>query len=202
MDDSPEHQLSEAPAKVEPKRSPLRLSLVEREEISRGLASGESLRSIARRLDRAPSTISREVSGNDGPGRYRACRADKAAVRRTRRPKPAKLAQLRTAPGGGGGQARAALVTPADLGLAGGSVPRRAGDAGVPRDDLPVVVRAGPWGAAQRTHPLPATGPRHPSARWATRSSTARAVSAAWSTSANAPPRPTIGPFRATGKAT
>jgi IS30 family transposase len=81
------------PPKVEPKRSPLRLSLVEREEISRGLASGESLRSIARRLDRAPSTISREVSGNDGPRRYRACRADKAAVRCTRRPKPAKLAQ-------------------------------------------------------------------------------------------------------------
>ena len=81
------------PPKVESKRSPLRLSLVEREEISRGLASGESLRSIARRLNRAPSTISREVSGNDGPRRYRACRADKAAVRRTRRPKPAKLAQ-------------------------------------------------------------------------------------------------------------
>jgi IS30 family transposase len=81
------------PPKMEPPRSPLRLSLVEREEISRGLASGESLRSIARRLERAPSTISREVSGNDGPGRYRACRADKAAVRRTRRPKPSKLAQ-------------------------------------------------------------------------------------------------------------
>jgi len=81
------------PPKVEPKRSPLRLSLVEREEISRGLASGESLRSIACRLGRAPSTISREVSGNDGAGRYRACQADKAAVRRTRRPKPSKLAQ-------------------------------------------------------------------------------------------------------------
>jgi len=79
--------------KPEPVRSPLRLSLVEREEISRGLAAGESLRSIARRLGRAPSTVSREVNGNHGPGRYRACMADKAALRRMRRPKPAKLAE-------------------------------------------------------------------------------------------------------------
>ena len=79
--------------KPEPVRSPLRLSLVEREEISRGLAAGESLRSIARRLGRAPSTISREVNGNHGPGRYRACTADKAALRRMRRPKAAKLAE-------------------------------------------------------------------------------------------------------------
>jgi IS30 family transposase len=71
----------------------LRLSLVEREEISRGLAGGESLRSIAGRLSRAPSTISREVSVNGGIGSYRACRADTAALRRARRPKPAKLAQ-------------------------------------------------------------------------------------------------------------
>ena len=46
--------------------------LYEREEISRGLASGESLRGIARRLGRAPSTISREVKANHGVGRYRA----------------------------------------------------------------------------------------------------------------------------------
>jgi IS30 family transposase len=80
------------PPALEPVRSPLRLSLTEREEISRGLAGGESLRSIARRLTRSPSTISREVAANGGRGRYRACRADKAAVRRMRRPKPSKLA--------------------------------------------------------------------------------------------------------------
>ncbi len=56
-----------------PKRSPLRLSLAEREEISRGLAAGESLRSIAKRLGRAPSTVSRDVAANGGPRRYRAC---------------------------------------------------------------------------------------------------------------------------------
>jgi IS30 family transposase len=73
-------------------RSLLRLSLTEREEISRGLAGGESRRSIARRLGRSPSTISREVVRNGGVRRYRACRADKNALRQARRPKPAKLA--------------------------------------------------------------------------------------------------------------
>ena len=73
-------------------RSPLRLSLSEREEISRGLAGDESLRAIARRLGRSGSTVSREVAANGGRCRYRACRADKAAVRRMRRAKPPKLA--------------------------------------------------------------------------------------------------------------
>ena len=76
----------------ERQRSPLRLSSAEREEISRGLAAGESIRSIASRLGRAPSTVSREVSVNGGARRYRACTADRAAVRRARRPKASKLA--------------------------------------------------------------------------------------------------------------
>ena len=76
----------------EPKRSPLRLSLAEREEISRGVAAGESMRSVARRLGRSPSTVSREISTNGGIGRYRAVVADRAALRRARRPKLAKLA--------------------------------------------------------------------------------------------------------------
>jgi len=78
--------------KREPTRSPMRLSLAEREEISRGLAAGESLRSIAARLERTPSTVTREVERNGGRRRYRACAADKAALRRTRRPKRSKLA--------------------------------------------------------------------------------------------------------------
>src|SRR5262249_38686038 len=64
----------------------------EREEISRGLAGGESLRAIAARLGRAPSTVSREVAADGGRRRYRACRADKTALRRMRRPKASKLA--------------------------------------------------------------------------------------------------------------
>ena len=73
-------------------RPALRLSLDEREEISRGLAADESLRCIATRLRRSPSTISREVDRNGGRRRYRALRADRAARDRGRRPKPAKLA--------------------------------------------------------------------------------------------------------------
>jgi IS30 family transposase len=74
-------------------RSALRLSLAEREEISRGLARGESLRGIARRLGRSPSTVSREVARNGGRGGYRACQADRVALRLMRRPKVAKLAR-------------------------------------------------------------------------------------------------------------
>lgn len=68
------------------------LTADEREEISRGLAAGLSYRAIARQLGRAPSTVSREVAANGGPGVYRAARADRAAVVRRRRPKVCKLA--------------------------------------------------------------------------------------------------------------
>jgi Helix-turn-helix domain len=87
------HQQVAAGAGVGTEAAPLRLSLVEREEISRGLAGGESLCSIARGLGRAPSTISREVRSNGGARGYRVCRADRDALRRARRPKRAKLAQ-------------------------------------------------------------------------------------------------------------
>ncbi|MFP5322363.1 MAG: IS30 family transposase [Acidimicrobiia bacterium] len=80
------------PAPPERKRSPLRLSLEEREEISRGLAAGESFRTIAARIDRQPSTVCREVNNNGGRARYRASTADRAALRRARRPKMCKLA--------------------------------------------------------------------------------------------------------------
>ena len=76
-----------------PTRSKRHLSLAEREEVSRGLGSGASYRAIARRLGRAPSTICREVNGNSGPCRYRACRADEAAYKRARRPKATKFRQ-------------------------------------------------------------------------------------------------------------
>jgi IS30 family transposase len=72
-------------------RSSSRLSLSEREDISRGLAAGESLRTIAARLGRAPSTVSREVRANGGRRRYRAVRADDAAWKRALRPKTQKL---------------------------------------------------------------------------------------------------------------
>jgi transposase, IS30 family len=73
-------------------RPALRLSLAEREEISRGLAAGLTLTAIAHGLGRSPSTVSREVARNRGPRGYRAVAADRLAEARTRRPKPAKLA--------------------------------------------------------------------------------------------------------------
>src|SRR5437773_4864027 len=73
-------------------RSARRLSLADREEISRGLTAGDSLRAIARRLRRAPSTVSRDVAWSGSRSRYRAWRADREAIERGRRPKPAKLA--------------------------------------------------------------------------------------------------------------
>jgi transposase, IS30 family len=76
-------------------RSELRLSLEEREEISRGLAAGDSIRTIAESLGRSPSTVCREVNANGGRRKYRALVADRAACRRALRPKRAKLAQCR-----------------------------------------------------------------------------------------------------------
>ena len=77
------------------RRSARCLTLGEREEISRGLAGGRSLRSIAARLGRAPSTISRELSRNGGMRGYRAHKADQSAWERARRPKICKLVQHR-----------------------------------------------------------------------------------------------------------
>ncbi len=77
---------------VKRKRSSLALTLVEREEISRGLRAGASLRSIAQCLRRPTSTISREVKRNGGCYKYRAAVSDKAAWERAHRPKLCKLA--------------------------------------------------------------------------------------------------------------
>jgi IS30 family transposase len=77
------------------RRSRLALTLVEREEISRGVVSGRSIREIAASLGRAPSTLSRELNRNGGRRAYRANRADHAAWERARRPKRCKLANNR-----------------------------------------------------------------------------------------------------------
>lgn len=77
---------------VERRRSRLALSLPEREEISRGIAAGHSLRHIASTIQRAPSTISREVARNGGSDGYRASDANRQAWDYARRPKPCRLA--------------------------------------------------------------------------------------------------------------
>jgi IS30 family transposase len=68
------------------------LRFEEREEISRGIAVGRSLRQIARSLGRAPSTVSREIRRSGGSQAYRANRADRSAWERALRPKPCRLA--------------------------------------------------------------------------------------------------------------
>jgi IS30 family transposase len=75
------------------RRSRRVLSLDDREEISRGVACGVSLRSIAGQLQRSPSTISRELRRNGGQRRYRAAAADSQAWDRALRPKLCKLAR-------------------------------------------------------------------------------------------------------------
>jgi IS30 family transposase len=73
--------------------SGLRLSIEERQAIWLGLQGKESLRVIARRLDRAPSTVLREVEANGGRGGYQPHRAHQRAYQQARRPKPRKLDQ-------------------------------------------------------------------------------------------------------------
>ncbi len=77
------------------RRSRLALTLAEREEISRAVVAGHSMRSIAAQIGRAPSTISREIKRHGGQECYRASQADQSAWDRGCRPKTAKLAQNR-----------------------------------------------------------------------------------------------------------
>src|SRR5580658_9113459 len=74
------------------RRSRRALTLAEREDISRGIASGCSMRVIAQRLSRASSTVSREVARHGGRGQYRANEADSQAWESALRPKPCLLA--------------------------------------------------------------------------------------------------------------
>jgi IS30 family transposase len=71
------------------------LRLEEREEISRGIAAGQSIRQIALGLERAPSTVCREIGRNGGRQRYRANRAERSTWERALRPKPCRLAHRR-----------------------------------------------------------------------------------------------------------
>jgi IS30 family transposase len=77
------------------RRSRLALTLAEREEISRGVVAGQSLRWIATSLGRAPSTVSREIKRNGGRRTYRANTADQAAWDRAQRPQTCKLVENR-----------------------------------------------------------------------------------------------------------
>src|SRR3989454_11963344 len=79
-------------APVARRRCPVALVLDEREEISRGIAAGRSIRRIAASLRRSPSTVSREVKRHGGGSAYRASQADADAWEMALRPKPCRLA--------------------------------------------------------------------------------------------------------------
>ncbi len=74
------------------RRAAQALTSDERESISRGTAAGDSCRTIATALGRAPSTISREIRRNAGTTKYRAVRAERRALYQGKRPKPCRLA--------------------------------------------------------------------------------------------------------------
>jgi len=75
------------------RRSRRALRLEEREEISRGIAAGRTIRRVAQVLGRSPSTVSREIKRNGGCSAYRASGADRHAWERALRPKACRLAR-------------------------------------------------------------------------------------------------------------
>ncbi len=77
----------------ERRRGRLTLTVFEREEISRGVAAGESARRVAARLGRSPSTVTRELARHGGRRGYRAAEADKRAWANGTRPQICKLAR-------------------------------------------------------------------------------------------------------------
>jgi hypothetical protein len=117
------------------RRAQRALRLADREEISRGIAAGLSIRQIAQGLARSPSTVSREVKCNGGCRAYRASWADRGALGAVAASEalspgvPCRATMERRA------EARAAVAAEADRRLAEAAIACRPGYAGIPRDD-------------------------------------------------------------------
>ena len=109
------------------------LRFEEREEISRGIAVGRSIRQIAQGLGRAPSTVSREIRRNGGSQAYR---ANRACLGAGVAPQALSFGAVQRATMARGAEARAAMVAGADLRLAEAGVPDRPGYADISRSDL------------------------------------------------------------------
>jgi len=120
------------------------LSFAEREEIALARVGGESMRAIAGRLGRSPSTISRELQRNAGCSgqSYRATTAHALAYQRAGRPKPSKLAPNLALRKKVERDLQIRYFTGADRGPVAPRIPCRSGDAGVERDHLSIAVRA------------------------------------------------------------
>jgi len=119
------------------------LSFTEREQTAMARAAGESVRAIATRLGRSPSTISRELRRNQEPGGgYRASSAHAMAYHRAPRPKAAKLATNMALRAVVEQDLEKKYSPEQDHRPAASAVPRRPGDAGVTRDHLPIALCA------------------------------------------------------------
>ena len=164
-----------------------RLCLAEREEIACLRSANLGVRAIARQLGRSPSTISRELRRRRaGRGGYRASIAQAEADRLARRPKQAKLATnlvLRR-------EVQDRLKqnhSPEQIAAAAAGLPRRSGDVGVPRDDLPVDLRAGPRRAEAESWPRTCAPAGRCVNRADARPASGGAGSRAWSTISERP---------------
>ena len=126
-------------------RSATALTLAEREEISRAMVEGQSIRSIAARLGRAPSTVSREIKRNGGQSDYRATEADSAAWDRALRPKRCKLVENTSLGAHRDRQASAAVVAGTNRRMAQAYLSARREPARVTRDHLPQPLHSSAW---------------------------------------------------------
>ena len=148
------------------RRASVALKLEEREEISRGIAAGQSIRQIARSLGRSPSTMSREVRRNGGSQGYRASLADDAPGIRRCALNPVAWRFMRRLRWRVAQKLALAMVAEADRRLAKAAIPNRSGHATLSRNDLSQPLRSDAWrleeGAdgAFADHPANAPGQR------------------------------------------
>ena len=145
------------------RRCAIALTLAEREEISRAVAEGQSIRSIAARLGRAPSTVSREIRRNGGQADYRASEADSAAWDRALRPKRCKLAENRALAQHRDRQASAAVVARTNRRVAQAYLSARREPSRVTRDHLPQPLHPGAWRPEEGAAAAPEAHARHAS---------------------------------------
>ena len=154
------------------RRSPGRLSFAEREEISRGLAGGRSLRAIAAGLGPAPTTVSRVVAARGGSYRYRAASADQIAVVALEASQGLQAGDQHSPGWCGGGEAGTAVVAPADRRLVEDHLTPTINTCSLPREHLPhpvhPVARCAPQGtpSASADRASDPTSSRNPAARW------------------------------------
>ena len=147
-----------------PRRSARWLALAEREEISRGIVAGHSCRLIGGCIRRAGSTVSIRDRQERGSPPLPRVPGGAGTLEQGPPSQRCETRRLSAVAAGGRSEARVTLVSPADRWLAGESVSRRSGAAGVARDDQHVVVWAAAGRAAEGADPVPPIAPHGPSA--------------------------------------